>query len=200
MTASRSTARLRLAFALLVATIGLVAVSERALVTGLAGELMQLAGLACVAVAVLGRIWASAFIAGYKDTTLVRTGPYALARHPLYALSTLAMLGVGLASRSLAITTALVVSIGGLHVAAARREDAHLARNHGEDFARYRRAVPAFLPRAMPRGLPERIEVRPRVFRKSFLDAASMLGVYALVRIADAMHATGLTPTWIRLP
>jgi hypothetical protein len=93
-----------------------------------------------------------------------------------------------------------VVIFGGLHLAAARREDALLARTHGEDHERYRKAVPAFLPRAISQEVPEQIEVRPRVFRKAFLDAASMLGVYGLVRIADALHGAGLTPTWIDLP
>lgn len=199
MTGSRSTPRLRFTTVVLVMNLGLVAVSDRTVV-GLAGELMQLAGLTCVAVAVLGRIWTSAFIAGYKDSTLIRTGPYARMRHPLYALTTLATIGIGLATRSLAITAALVVVIGGLHLAAAWREDAFLASTHGEDHARYRTSVPAFLPGPAARDVPEQIEIRPRVFRKAFLDGASMLGVYVLVRIADAIHEAGLAPTWLRLP
>jgi len=63
--------------------------------TGVAGQALQLAGLLCVACAALGRIWSSIFIAGYKDARLVRRGPYAMLRHPLYALSSLAMLARG---------------------------------------------------------------------------------------------------------
>ena len=36
-----------------------------------------IAGFLCVALACLGRIWCSVFIAGHKDEMLVTTGPYA---------------------------------------------------------------------------------------------------------------------------
>ena len=59
-------------------------------------------GFLCVALACLGRIWASVFIAGHKDVELVTTGPYARCRHPLYSCSILGALGLGLTTRSLA--------------------------------------------------------------------------------------------------
>ena len=33
-----------------------------------------------------------------------------------------------------------------------------------------------------------------------FLDAASLLGVYTLIRVADLMQMGGITPTWLSLP
>ena len=185
---------------LLMATLAVVAVSERHLVTGLAGELTQLAGLACIACAALGRVWSSVFIAGFKDASLVRSGPYSALRHPLYALSLLAMLGVGLASRSIAITVALLAVFGSIYVAAARSEDAFLGRTHGAQFDAFRREVPAFLPDWSAYRVPESLEVRPRVFWKAFLDAGSLLGLYALVRLADQLQLAGITPTWFTLP
>jgi protein-S-isoprenylcysteine O-methyltransferase Ste14 len=186
--------------ALLMATLAVVAVSERNLITGLAGELTQLAGLLCIACAALGRVWTSAFIAGFKDTSLGREGPYSALRHPLYVLSLLAMLGVGLASRSVAIAVALLVVFGGIYVAAARSEDAILDRAHGAQFDAFRREVPAFLPHWSAYRVPETLEIRPRLFWKAFLDAGSVLGLYALVRLADEMQLAGITPTWLTLP
>jgi len=200
MSTSRSTPRLRVTAVLLMATLAVVAVSERHLVTGLAGELTQLAGLACVACAALGRVWTSAFIAGFKDASLVRSGPYSALRHPLYVMSLLAMLGVGLASRSVAITVALLAVFGGIYVAAARSEDAFLRRAHGAQFDAFSRDVPAFLPDWSAYRVPESLEVRPRVFCKAFLDAGSVLGLYALVRVADELQHAGITPTWFSLP
>ena len=156
MTSSPSTPRLRITLALFVVVLALVAVSERRWATGLAGEALHLAGLACIAGAALGRVWSSVFIAGFKDASLVRSGPYAALRHPLYALSLLAAVGVGLTTRSVAITLGLVVALGAIHAAAARREDALLGARHGAAFDEYRGAVRAFLPRWSAYTVPER--------------------------------------------
>jgi protein-S-isoprenylcysteine O-methyltransferase Ste14 len=200
MPASRSTPRLRATVALLLGVLALVAVSERPLARCLAGEALALAGLACIACAALGRIWTSLFIAGHKDEHLVRHGPYAALRHPLYALSMLAMLGAGLASGSVAIALALLAACGVLFVLAARDEDAWLERNHGTEFARYRREVRAFLPHWSALEAPETLAIRPRVLWKAFLDAGSLLGFYGLLRVADALQSGGVTPTWLTLP
>ncbi len=200
MSSSPSTPRLRITLALYAGVLALVAVSERDWATGLAGEALQLTGLACIACAALGRVWASVFIAGYKDASLVRSGPYAALRHPLYALSLLAAVGVGLTTRSVAITLGLVAALGAIHAAAARREDALLRARHGAAFDEYRRAVRAFLPRWSAYAVPEQLEIRPRVLWKSFLDAGSLLGYYALLRLADALQLAGVMPTWLVLP
>ena len=200
MSASRSTPRLRLTVWLLAAAMTLVAVSERSLCGGLAGELMQLAGLALITCAALGRIWTSAFIAGFKDTSLVQQGPYSALRHPLYALSLLAMLGIGLATRSIAITLTLVTAFIAIYLRSVRREDTFLAQAHGRAHAEYDHRLSAFWPDFREYRVPESIEVRPRVFWKAFLDAGSLLAFYILVRLADLLQASGITPTWLSLP
>lgn len=200
MTASRSTPRLRLTVALLAGTVGLVAVAERPLAGSLAGEALMLLGLSCIVAAALGRLWTSLFIAGFKDTELVRRGPYAALRHPLYLLSLLAMLGVGLATCSLVLCCGLVAVFGVVYARAARREDAWLREVHGAGFEDYRREVRAFLPRWSALGAPESLEIRPRVLAKAFLDAGSLLGLYALLRLADALQRAGVTPTLLALP
>jgi len=200
MSSSTSTPRLRITLVLFVVVLALVAVSERRWAGGLAGVVMQLAALACIACAALGRAWSSVFIAGFKDEALVRAGPYSALRHPLYALSLLAALGIGLATRSLAITVLLLATMGAIHAAAARREDAVLRARHGAAFEDYRRSVRAFWPRASTYHVPERLEIRPRVLWKAFLDAGSLLGYYALLVLADALQLTGVTPTWLWLP
>ena len=99
MTASTSTSRLRMTLAWYVIVLVLVAISERPWSQLPSGEVARIAGLLLMAGAALGRVWTSAFIAGSKDERLVTTGPYARCRHPLYALSLLGGIGVGLAAR-----------------------------------------------------------------------------------------------------
>ena len=89
-----STPRLRITLAWYVIVLVLVAISERPWAHVPSGETARIAGLLLMAGAALGRVWVSAFIAGSKDQRLVTTGPYALCRHPLYALSLLGGIGV----------------------------------------------------------------------------------------------------------
>jgi len=199
MASSRSTPRLRFTAGLLALLLVVVAISERRFATGLLGESLQLAGLVCVACAALGRIWTSLFIAGFKDQVLVQSGPYAVVRHPLYALSLLAMLGLGMTTGSLILTIALVALFGATYAASARAEDRYLRRLHTEAHERYARAVRALLPKWSAYIVPESLEIRPRVLWKSFLDAGSLLGFYALLKLADALQQHGVTPAWLTL-
>src|SRR3982750_4045757 len=134
MTESASTPRLRATFAIYLALIAATAVvGPRDIPAGwhyLAGT----AGFMCVAIACLGRIWRSLFIAGHKDEVLVTTGPYAACRHPLYSFSLLAALGLGLTSRSALLCTAVVVLIAALVVYAASCEEQFLAGAFPEEF------------------------------------------------------------------
>jgi protein-S-isoprenylcysteine O-methyltransferase Ste14 len=200
MGTSRITRRLRLTIVVLAVVVTLVAVSERPSTATLAGETLELAGFACIVVATLGRLWTSIFIAGFKDDTLVRSGPYSVLRHPLYVLSWIAMLGIGLVTRSLVITFALAAIFAFVYWTAARGEDAALLEAHGEAFERYRATTPACVPRVSAYDVPESLDVRPRILWKAFLDAGSVLGYYALLQLSDALQRAGLTPMWITLP
>jgi len=182
-----------------VLVIGLVACSERPLLTGAWSPVAAGIGFALVVFAALGRAWTSLFIAGYKDTRLVRTGPYAACRHPLYALSLLGMAGLGVGTRSLTLTAALLVVAWALHRRAMADEDALLEATHGEAARAYRAAVPALWPRWSGYDVPASLEIRPPVVWKAFLDAATLLLGFALVDIAHLLQAAGVTPSLLRL-
>jgi protein-S-isoprenylcysteine O-methyltransferase Ste14 len=82
----------------------------------------------------------------YEDHELVRTGPYAIVRHPVYS-SLLGMLVCTLLMLTrwqwAPVSLALYVAGTELRV---RAEDALLAGRFGEEFDRYRRAVKAYIP------------------------------------------------------
>jgi protein-S-isoprenylcysteine O-methyltransferase Ste14 len=93
----------------------------------------------------LGKQWAlmARVIEGHE---LIRSGPYAIVRNPIY----LAMLGMlfatGLAvSRWPALAAAIVVFVIGTEIR-IRSEEGLLRANFGPKFEEYARAVPAFLP------------------------------------------------------
>jgi protein-S-isoprenylcysteine O-methyltransferase Ste14 len=82
----------------------------------------------------------------YSDHELIRTGPYALVRHPVYAsllailLSTLFLL-----TRWPWSALSLTLYVIGTEVR-IWAEDRLLASRFGEEFAAYRKDVPAYLP------------------------------------------------------
>jgi hypothetical protein len=48
--------------------------------------------------------------------------------------------------------------------------------------------------------VPQSLEIRPRVLWKAFLDAGTLLGLWGLLVLADALQRAAVTPTWMALP
>jgi len=185
VTESASTPRLRATFAIYLALVATAAVVGPDQVGSPWYYLAGAAGFICVALACLGRIWSSVFIAGHKDEELVTTGPYALCRHPLYACSVLGALGLGLTTRSLLLCAIVVVLIAALVVYAAAGEEHFLADTFPEAFKAYVAATPnRWWPRRGRAALPEHLDVRPPVFWKAFVDAGAFFLLYLLVALA----------------
>jgi len=185
MTESASTPRLRATFAIYLALIAATTVIGPDTVAAGWYYSSGVAGFLCVALACLGRIWCSVFIAGHKDEVLVSTGPFARLRHPLYAFSVLGALGLGLTTRSILLCASVVVLIAALVVYAAACEEQFLADSFPEEFKAYVAAVPhKWIPRFTRAPVPEHLDVRPAVYWKAFLDASSFFALWVLVAIA----------------
>jgi protein-S-isoprenylcysteine O-methyltransferase Ste14 len=142
-------------------------------------------GFMLVTLACLGRIWCSVFIAGHKDETLVTSGPYAACRHPLYGLSILGALGLGLTSKSVLLCLLVVALIAALAVYAASCEEQFLADSFPEDFKSYVVTTPnMWWPRLRAATTPKHLDVIPEVYWKAFLDAGSFFMLYLMVALA----------------
>jgi protein-S-isoprenylcysteine O-methyltransferase Ste14 len=83
-----------------------------------------------------------------EKTALIVTGPYAIIRHPIYALSSLLMLAT-----IAVMPSPLMMIVGVLHLALlqleSRREEKYLANLHGPAYLDYCRRVPRFIPRPL---------------------------------------------------
>jgi protein-S-isoprenylcysteine O-methyltransferase Ste14 len=192
--------RVRLTHAIYLLVLAAVATTDGRAMEGLAALAAQALGFALVAVAVLGRLWTTLFIAGRKGVELVVDGPYATSRHPLYSWSIVAALGLGLSTRSVVLTFALPVAIGIGAAVAARREDAALLSTHDAAWRGYRDSVPAFRPALSMDHLPDVVAVPPRIYWRAFLDAASFLTLWLFVTLLDGLHARGGWPSLGPLP
>jgi protein-S-isoprenylcysteine O-methyltransferase Ste14 len=185
MTESASTPRLRATFAIYLALVAATAVLGPRDLGATAYYSTGIVGFLLVALACLGRLWCSVFIAGHKDESLVTTGPYGRVRHPLYACSMLGAFGLGLTSRSWMLCAIVVVLIAALVVYAASCEEQFLAEQFPDAWAAYVAAVPhKWWPGGPTAAVPDRLDVRPAVYWKAFLDAGAFFALWILVAMA----------------
>jgi protein-S-isoprenylcysteine O-methyltransferase Ste14 len=200
MTTSDSTPRIRLTQTLYLLVLALVAMSDGRRLQSSSALLAQSAGFLLVVTAVLARLWITLFIAGRKDEQLVRDGPFAQCRHPLYLGSIVGAIGIGLTTLSLTLAIVLPLIVGAIAFMAARREDAALIAAYGEVWREYQDSVPAFWPRWSHTRMPESVAVPPRIYRKAFLDAASFLALWLLVLLLESLRAAGTWQALFSLP
>jgi protein-S-isoprenylcysteine O-methyltransferase Ste14 len=93
----------------------------------------------------LGQYW-SARITLKEDHKLIRTGPYAYLRHPIYSGLDLAAIGGALAIDRWRCFLGVVLIVLGYAIK-AKREEALLATQFGEDFAEHRKHAGFLIPK-----------------------------------------------------
>lgn len=120
--------------------------------THVAGALLVLAGLALFAwcVALFARVGRGTLAPWDPTRRLVVTGPYRHVRNPMIAAVAAVLAGEALLHRSprLAAWLLLFVAINQLYFVLS--EEPGLERRFGDEYRRYRRAVPRWLPRRAP--------------------------------------------------
>jgi protein-S-isoprenylcysteine O-methyltransferase Ste14 len=94
---------------------------------------------------VLGKFWSSS-VTLKADHALVREGPYALTRHPIYTGLLLAVIGTALTRDSLGGLLGVAVLVVGMAVK-IRKEERLLLGHFGAAYEAYRAEVPALVPR-----------------------------------------------------
>ena len=80
------------------------------------------------------------------DHQLIRSGPYRLVRHPIYASMLCTILAMGfMVARPLPFVVAMIFFLAGTEIR-VRIEDRLLAGRFGEEFRAYRRSTAAYIP------------------------------------------------------
>jgi protein-S-isoprenylcysteine O-methyltransferase Ste14 len=119
----------------------------------LAPHALAWAGAALTAVGLAFAIWARVVLGGNwsgqvtvkEGHELIRTGPYALSRHPIYTGLVLALLGTGLAVGEMRGLIALVLATGSFIYKLGIEERA-MRRTFGGAYDDYAREVKALIP------------------------------------------------------
>jgi protein-S-isoprenylcysteine O-methyltransferase Ste14 len=162
-------------------------------------NLFFLIGCILVGIASLGRLWCSLYIGGYKNTTLVTSGPYSISRNPLYFFSMIGGAGVGLATETLLIPVFIVILFLVYYPGVIRSEERRLLSLHGGRFEAYHRNTPAFFPKLSLLQEPETYTVNPRIFKRNIFRALWFIWLVGILEIIEAFHETGILPTYFRI-
>jgi protein-S-isoprenylcysteine O-methyltransferase len=92
----------------------------------------------------LGRNW-SAAVTIKEDHRIIRTGPYALVRHPIYSGFLLALLGTGLAVGEVRCLVGVVLAFVAWWTK-SRLEERVMERQFGVEYIAYKQDVKALIP------------------------------------------------------
>jgi protein-S-isoprenylcysteine O-methyltransferase Ste14 len=161
--------------------------------------------LACffAGVGAFGRIWCSLYIAGYKNSTLVKSGPYALCRNPLYLFSFIGGTGVALATETFTIPLLVILAFACYYPFIILREQKRLIEIFGKDYKDYCRETPSFFPTLhsiFHLKQPETYTVNPRTFTHNFIDALWFIWLIGIFEFVSGLHEAGILPVLFQLP
>ncbi len=156
-------------------------------------------GLHLAGIAALGRLWCSLYIAGYKDATLIREGPYSLCRNPLYFFSFLGVVGIGMTTETLSVPLLLGISFLLYYPSVIKKEEIKLKAMFLDQFDEYCTKVPRFFPHRISFSEPTSCVVNPQIYRKHILSALWFVWIVGWLEFFEEMHEIGVMPVFFHL-
>lgn len=165
----------------------------------LISEFLSFFGIVLVGVCVLGRLWCSLYIAGYKTDRLIDQGPYSLCRNPLYFFSFIGAMGIGFATGTFTIPTLVLIAFAAYYPHVVKSEEVKLSAIHGSDFVHYKKSVPRFFPDLGSFSEPEEYLVKPKIFRRHLSEVIWFIVLLGFLEFLNALHREEILPTLLQL-
>jgi len=151
-------------------------------------------GIVLAAVASLGRLWCSLYIAGYKTDRLITEGPYSVCRNPLYFFSFIGATGAGLATETFLIPLIMIIAFSAYYPFVIKKEEERMAVIHKEKFTEYISKTPRFFPKTTGLIEPEEYVVKPMIFKRHLFDALWFIWIIGILEIIEGLHELDLFP------
>lgn len=158
--------------------------------------------LLMVCVAAFGRVWATFFLGGNKNTYLIKEGPFSVCRNPLYLFTSFGAFGIGLESHQLPILVAVAFFMLIYYGAQIKREENDLVRLFGQSYIEYMQATSRFVPR-FNRYRPPAVHMtaNSKLVRDAMRDNLWWLIVWYIVHASNFLKTPGLKimvlPSWV---
>ncbi len=179
-------------FLAILAIIALIFGKQKFILNPIAYTVIDIVALLLCTSAVMGRIWCSFYISGFKNKKLVSEGPYSMMRNPLYYFSFLGLIGVGLVSHSLLFFAFCILAFAFYYPLVIAGEEAKLSGIYGEQYDKYRSTVPKFFPKFSLFHQPQEYSVKPKTFYKDLRDCSMFIIVYCVMILINVLKAEGI--------
>ena len=146
------------------------------------------------------RWWATLYIGGRKQTTIVAEGPYSICRNPLY-VGTFCM-GFGVAFFLESVTFAVGFALAALFYLSVTvsAEEVMLREKFGPAFDEYCRRVPRFWPRLRLLRTPAKIQITTQGLWAELMRTRRWLWLPVLCEVAAYLRAESWWPRLLHLP
>lgn len=161
--------------------------------------LFDIIGFVFIVSAGVGRIWAAAYISGFKSGKVIKDGPYSMMRNPLYFFSFLGFVGIGLVFGSLIISLLLIAIFFITHWTTILSEEQKLRGIFGKEYDEYFESTPRFFPKFSLFQNPEVIEFYPRKFTKTLIEATYLIFTYGFIKLLVWLHTIEVLPNLLSL-
>ena len=157
--------------------------------------LLQLSGNILVTLCIIGRITATTFLGGHKNTTLITYGLFSVCRNPLYFFSFLGSCGIALMSAHLVLIILIPALFLWIYLGVIAREEVFLAEQFGDAYRQYCEKTPRFFPKLSLYHAPETIPMVPQFLVNALKDAAGWLVAFPVMTLIARLHESGALPT-----
>lgn len=159
-------------------------------------EVFEMLGLALVFICAMGRVYATAYLGGFKNEELVTHGIYSIMRNPLYFFTLLGVTGIGLISNHIVIMIALPVTFLLLYSGLIKREESFLEETFGDEYRRYKQKVPALFPNFKNYQAPQTLTFYPHFMNNAFFDAVWWVMALPIIELTEYLQINGILPTF----
>ena len=153
-------------------------------------EILDMLGAVLVGICAIGRVYATAFLGGFKNEDLITYGPFSVVRNPLYTCTLIGVIGVALMSNHISIMIALPAMFIFMYQGLIAREEAFLTETFGETYLAYKNSVPRLIPKVSLYNAPETVSMTPKFLKKALGDAIWWFLPLPIFELIEALQET----------
>lgn len=157
-------------------------------------EYVELTGIGLIWSGIIGRLWCTLYIGGHKSDMVITDGPYSVMRNPLYFFSTVAAIGVGFQTGTIAAGLLFGVLCALAFHVVTLREEKFLSGKFGQPYAAYCASVPRFFPNPALFRDHEMMTISTKRLYHTLMDGMVFFISLPLFELAEYLQKSGVLP------
>jgi protein-S-isoprenylcysteine O-methyltransferase Ste14 len=162
--------------------------------------IVEWTGYVFLIAAILGRLWCSIYIGGYKNDRVINEGPYSIVRNPLYLFSFLGGIGLALAAENLLILGFIIILFLTYYPSVVFQEEKDLEVKFGQEFIDYKKKTPRWLPQFSSYYEPEQYLVKTKYLKRAMFDSMWFIWFFMFIRIVEVLQDLHYLPVILKIP